>query len=533
MKKTALQNNMTPTTSLGVVKKSKTVKTVGDSPLLNAMIESTVSKPTVAARPKKSKSITPDTTTTNGALAHSTTYSKCLDFFVAAGNSRGQDINEHFINALKEDQDVSLRTLQYLRDVRGGLGERDQFKKLIRIALSEKSIPINVVISLIGKIVEIGRFDDLIEVFHHLSLNKGKLTQSRHSVLLDTCLLNVKHHLFVVPNKLAFKWCPTKGPVAKFLYKKLGFKTEQQWRKFVVPNRTTVEQSMCAKQWDEIEFGKLPSVASARYQKAFTRNGGSRYKEYIEQLKNGTAKINASALYPYDVIKALNHGNSEVSNAQWKALPDLIHDKTMNILPLIDVSSSMNCPTAVKGFSAMDMAIALGLYICEHARGKFKDSFLTFSDRPQLVLLPPKASLQERLQLVRRAHWEGSTNILRAFETVLNVAVTGGVKAKDMPSHIIVLSDMQFNSHNVQGRDLTTFQYIDKMYKEAGYKRPQLIFWKLDGDVNSANPITIHDSGTAMVSGFSTNVLSTVLGKKVTPIQAMLETVMIDRYSLW
>jgi len=59
---------------------------------------------------------------------------------------------------------------------------------------------------------------------------------------------------------------------------------------------------------------------------------------------------------------------------------------------------------------------------------------------------------------------------------------------------------------------------------------PKLVFWNLNGREGNS-PVTIHDSGTALVSGFSPAILKSILSAKtVTPVDIMLETVMNPRY---
>ena len=91
---------------------------------------------------------------------------------------------------------------------------------------------------------------------------------------------------------------------------------------------------MCAKDWKSIDYSKLPSLASSRYQKTFMKNDESRYETYKQALVDGVTKINAEAVYPYDVIKSIKHGGEKVvAQAQWDSLPNYMEDINERVLP--------------------------------------------------------------------------------------------------------------------------------------------------------------------------------------------------------
>ena len=461
-------------------------------------------------------------TTTNGALAHHSSLSANLDFFYLAGASRGKDIKQEFAKALNEDQEVALRTLQWLRDIRGGAGERQLFKDLFTTIGSVTNAS-----KVLYKIREIGRLDDLLSLSEQLE-GKGALEDMLSKEALDIFSAELKAN-----NGLAFKWTPIKGVTAKKLRTILGFKKEADWRKFVVAGRKTVEQQMCAKDWKEINFSHVPSVASARYQKAFGRNAPEQYGAYIESLKKGEAgvKINASAVYPYDIYKSCYQGNPDVAEQQWKALPDYLEGTTERILPLIDVSTSMQYPAGGSSVTCMGVAISLGWYIAERVKGKFNNTFMSFSDKPLMFQLSNIKSLKDVFDGIKQTPWGGSTNIQNAFYTLLQAALQNEVSADEMPTTILILSDMQFNSYSVDGKSLTAFEVVKAEYAKHGYELPKIVFWNLNA-ANKSIPVTKHETGTAMVSGFSPSLMRGILKGGLTPEQVMLDTVMIDRYKL-
>ena len=327
-------------------------------------------------------------------------------------------------------------------------------------------------------------------------------------------------------NGLAAKWTPRQGPIAVEIRNFYGM-TPKQYRKSLVALTNVVESKMCAKDWDSIEFGKLPSLASARYNKAFARNAAEAYSAYKARLVKGTDKVNASAVYPYDVIKTLRHGgDSVVADAQWASLPNYIGDAS--VMPLVDVSGSMSCPVGGNAnLQCIDVALSLGLYCADKNTGVFKDTFLTFSAKPTAQVV--KGTLSQKMAQMESSDWGMNTNLHAAFDEILRIAVKGGVNASDMPKTLLILSDMQFDQ--CVSYDDSAIQMIKRKYKDAGYTMPNVVFWNLNSRDNV--PVKFDKRGTALVSGFSPAVMKGILsGADMTPYGIMLATVDVPRYSV-
>lgn len=337
---------------------------------------------------------------------------------------------------------------------------------------------------------------------------------------------------------LCAKWCPRKGPVAANLRTYLGW-TPKYYRKRLVELTKVVEHDMCANKWDEINFNHVPSVASARYKKAFARHT-PKYKEWVEKLVKGdpTAKVNAGAVYPYDVLKGVIGGYStsyDKANldhivAQWNALPNYVGDA--NILPVVDVSGSMMCPaggpTSKSKTTCMDVSVSLGLYLADKNKGKFKDTFLTFSETPKLMNL--NGNILQKISQMSRSEWGMSTNLHAAMQKILDVAIGGKVPQEEMPEMLLILSDMQFNV--CVRYDDSAMQMIERKFNAAGYKTPKIVFWNLNAKDNV--PVKFDSSGTALVSGFSPSIVKSVLSgnmEEFTPAAIMLKTIMSERYN--
>jgi hypothetical protein len=179
--------------------------------------------------------------------------------------------------------------------------------------------------------------------------------------------------------------------------------------------------------------------------------------------------------------------------------------------------------------TCMDVAVSLGLYLSGKNKGKFKDTFLTFSENPELLNL--KGNIVQKMQQMVKSSWAMSTNLHRAMDKILSTAIAGGVPQEEMPQMLLILSDMQFNA--CARFDDSAMQMIKRKYAEAGYKTPAIVFWNLNAKDNV--PVKHDTSGVALVSGFSPAIVKSVLSSDMdqfTPEGIMLRTVMIDRYAL-
>lgn len=463
---------------------------------------------------------TQDAVTENGMATNSSSLNFCVDLFFTIGAMRGQDkerLIRNFSLAFNEDPTRAMKILFWARDVREGAGERQIFKDILVYLVENQSESLK---KNIGLISEYGRWDDLL-VLAGTKLEEEVFSQIQIAIGAG--------------NGLCAKWMPRKGTIAQRLREFMKM-SPKQYRKTLVNLTNVVETKMCANQWEAIEYGKLPSLASARYQKAFWKRDGERYKLYIEKLTKGEEKINAGAVYPYDVTKSLERGNKDVANAQWKALPNFMEGSTERVLPVVDVSGSMMSAVGGNGnVTCLDVSISLGLYISERNEGAFKDAFITFSAEPQLQIL--KGTLNERFLQLRRADWGYNTDLQKVFSLILDQAVKNNVPESEMPTKILVLSDMEFDaaihnsvfSSNTQWNP-TAQQMIQKMFGDAGYKMPGIVYWNIQSRGENI-PVSFNETETALVSGFSPSILKSLLkGEIVSPQQIMDETILSERY---
>ena len=449
---------------------------------------------------------TNDSLTENNMVTNSSSLNHCVDLFFQIGAMRGQDkarLINAFTKAFGENPLTAMRLLFWARDVRGGAGERQIFKDIVTYLANSRT---DVMRKNIHLVTEYGRWDDLLVFF-------GTPLEADALALISKGLAD--------KNGLCAKWMPrpnVKNREAKKQAHIIRTHLElspKEYRKLLVENSNTVEQLICSNGWAAVDYSKLPSKAMSDLMKAFSKHDKDRF----------------GALYPYDVVKNLRFGNQSGANTQWNALPNYLVDAKERFMPVVDVSGSMDCPAGSNpNVTCMDVAISLGLYISERNVGPFKDAFVTFSSSPELQIL--KGSLQERFNQLSRSQWSMSTNVEAVFRLLLNKAKASNVSENEMPTMILILSDMEFNAGTRNNLNSTAQEMFEKMYSEAGYKMPKVVYWNIQSRNDKNKPVHFDKDGTALVSGFSPALLTNLLaGKDMTPMSMMLDVIDSERYA--
>ncbi len=441
----------------------------------------------------------------NGMPAHSSSSSALVDMFFHLGTRtlNAQALQNFFTKAFYEDPVKAFKILFYNRDPRGGRGERESFRTLLKYLGNTEPEKVKKVVHLIP---EYGRWDDLFSL-----IGTG----------CEEAAFEVIYAGLESRDRLCAKWMPRKGKEARKLREFLGL-TPKSYRKALVERTQVVESLMCANQWEGIDFSKVPSRAGMIYAKAFFKHQAERYAKWREDLKKpeSKAKINVGALYPHEILhKIQTEGREFPCEEAWKRLGELFPAHNSNILPVCDVSGSMyGLP--------MEVSVALGIFLSERNTGKFKDVFCTFSERPQLQLL--RGDLLQKVRQLSNAAWGMNTNLEAVFKLIVTAAQ--GAAKEDVPTHILILSDMQFDQCVKEPRN-NALEMIEREFGELGLERPKVIFWNLR-DVGGDVPVKHDAKGTALVSGFSPSVLKTIVTAPddFTPLSIMEHTIGVERY---
>jgi len=446
-----------------------------------------------------------DSLTANGAVTHSTAGIHCLDLFFIAGASRfmsEEDILKAFIRAYREDKNVALKILFWARDARGGAGEKRFFQVIMRsLSVSDPEVYEQVAIH----IPTFGYWKDIFII-------------ERPS---DDTLNWLGHQLKENENaNLLAKWFPRKGEWFVGMHKYLGV-SAGAFRRRLTSMSNTVEQKMCANEWETIQYSKVPSVAGKRYTGAFYKHDGIRYASYISDVMEGKEKMNASVLFPSDLVHkvTVDGFNAKAYDAMWKSLPNYMEGCKERILPVCDVSGSMMG-------QPMEVSIGLGLYISERNEGPFKDLVLTFSEDPQFHKIEGN-TLSEKAFNLNRANWGMNTDLIKTFNVLLDRAVAGKVAQEDMPTKLLIISDMEFDQ---ACGSRTNFDIIKAAYAQWGYEMPGIIFWNVNGRLGNV-PVKANTMNTALVSGYSPSIIRSLLGgDELNPLAVMMKTINSERY---
>lgn len=451
--------------------------------------------------------------TENGAKTNASSLNPVLDFFALAGAMRGRvdEAVKLFKKAYAEDNLLALRALFYLRDIRGGQGERDLFRACLPIISREalkKNLPL---------VPEYGRWDDILglDIITIAPVIEEQLKADEEAMAKGESV------------SLLAKWLPsenTSSPttkaLAKRIYTVLGL-TPAQYRKKIVALRKYIkllEQQMSTKAWAEIDYEKVPSQAMRKHTKAFNRNDGERFKDFLGDVVKGEKKIKTSTLFTYEVFDLVQEGQTDAADALWKNLPDYTNGS--NALVLADVSGSMSG-------RPMSISVSLALYFAERNVGTFKDYFMTFTSTPQLVKVLGK-TLEDKLSMIENADWHGSTNIQGAFDAILNAALANKAHADEIPKVLYIISDMEFDSATGYNNQ-TNFEVIKAKFDAAGYTLPHLVFWNVDARNNQA-PATMYDNNVTLISGSSASTFRYAVEGK-TPLESMNDILNSERYA--
>ena len=493
-------------------------------------------------------------TTENGAIAHRTTKSDLLDMFAlgAAMRSRSDaDVILMFRKALAENETYALKCLFYIRDVRGGQGER----RFFRICMKDlaKNYP-DIARRNLTHIPQYGRWDDLY-VFVDTPLEADAFELMKNQLALD---VECK-----TPSLLA-KWLKSENTSSKES-RKLGNKTRiafgmnhKQYRKTLAVLRERInvlERLMSENRWDEIEFDKIPSRAGLIYKNAFARHDLEREQSeknvttYAEFAKSTETKVNAKALYPYECVAealkifrtgsyysmrelpAFNDTNRLMVNKYWDNLTDYFNGATFNGIAVVDTSGSMVRNDAA---APINVAISLGLYCAERAQGPFAGHYISFASRPQLIKTEG-VDFVDKVQRIYKTNLVDDTNIEATFNLMLNTAIQNRCSQDDLPQNVIVISDMEFNTamdyrSGINSNTVDTLlEGIAKKWAAHGYEMPHLIFWNVDARQN--NIPMIGNGRISYVSGMSPTIFETIMSGK-TGYDLMMEKLDSDRYTV-
>lgn len=493
-------------------------------------------------------------TTENGATAYRSTGTNLYDMFALGGAMRArsdEDVILMFIKAYEENPVYAMKCLFYLRDVRGGQGERRFFRVVVKYMAQHYTAAMK---GMLGYVPEYGRWDDLY-AFVGTPLEVDAFEIIKKQLALD---VECK-----TPSLLA-KWLKSENTssadsrrLAHITRSYLGA-TSREYRKTLslLRNRINiVERLMSENRWDEIEFDKIPSRAGLIYKNAFARHDIERAqvgaRTYADFAKDTNTTVNAKALYPYEVVSkaidlmgyasmwsyysrkevALDNTDRLMINKYWDNLTDYFNGKVFNGMALVDTSGSM---TGDSASAPINVAISLGMYCAEKAQGPFHNHFMTFESQPHFIEVEG-VDFCDKVHRITKAPWAGSTNIEAAFDLMLQTAVANHCSQDEIPQNLIIISDMEFNmacnrsSYHQELTSQSLLEGIREKWEAYGYQMPHLVFWNVEARQNNL-PMR-DEKGITFVSGMSPVIYEMLMSGKSAQ-DLMYEKLDSERYAV-
>ena len=485
---------------------------------------------------------------------------------------------EYIREAVKEDVDDTFILAFNIRDCRGGKGERSLGRyALIWLFLNYNQKFMNIA----QHIATYGRWDDLLylwprvlnleidgDIFSKVELinknynsNISKKVEVEYLRSQQLELVKLMGNQLISdlegmkngkPITLCAKWAPTQKDSLDFKHQTvntlcttMGWSYKEYRTKYTSPLRLylkIVERFMCSNSWDEIDYSKVPSCAMKKLKSSFEKRSPETFLAWKQKLNKGEVTINAKQLFPHEIIFEIQNNkgfSSDILNAQWKVLEDETNKLGVlkDTLCVVDTSGSMTNwgyhprKTKLPSFHPIDVAIGLGLLIANSVKGVFHNHVITFHSSPSFQVLKD-SSLQERYDTIKSIPWGGSTDIQKTFDLILNKAKNHKLKQEDMPKRILILSDMQFNIVEGYRNKKTNFEAIKQKYEESGYVKPSIIFWNIAANISDF-PVTVDENNTAMICGFNTSILKSLLkSEEFSSLSIMREVIDSDRYQI-
>ena len=416
--------------------------------------------------------------------------SMVLDFFYGAQRTTSDaELYSLADAAAKESLLYTMKTIAYIR---GGRGERDLGRRLLGWLqkYDEKQLIENMPLFL----EKYGRYDDFVYLPRNSKAMYAYLKHLGEQLVVDHANMELGK-----PVSLAAKWVPSetsavnkKTALTFRLARSMKIPISELRKKYITPLRTYIgilEQKMCAKDWENVDYKKVPFQAFRRHKKAFERNDREKYEAHT---------VVRPCIAPHEIVAPYLVGRplNEDLEASWETIKKM--DKTV---VLSDVSLSTTGITLL-------ISVTLGL---------LGERVLTFEPNPQFVEVDEN-TLFEKVQKMRIIPSSSSTNICEALKCLLT---------DKCGERLVIVSDMPLNQVDSLYNDATR-ETMDKMFSDAGIKMPTIVYWNV-----KHNSLKFEEMfGITVVSGFSPDILHCILnGEPPTRFNTMMTVLNNDKYN--
>lgn len=483
------------------------------------------------------------TRTMNGAGSWRSTGDACLDLFSVAGGMRWRGEKDQirlFERAYIESPDLAMKLLFHIRDIRGGMGERRMFRTLL--AHTARIWPASARRN-VQYVAEFGRWDDLLCLLDTPACTEAVSVISRQLEDDLAALARRGNGDCSAHISLLAKWLPsdnassrrTRAMAAKLM--RLLDMDARTYRKTLTRLRAAIsltERRLTANQADRINYEAVPAGAMLKYRKAFRRQDGERFGQYVRDVAACEKSMHADALFPYQILRPFFGEMTFRREAEGADVLDVLWDSmsgevgNANALSVIDTSGSMYWTRPGVPMVPALVSQAMGLYCAERCRGLFHNTYITFSRYPTLMTVRGD-NLADKLRYLSTAPWGGNTDLMAVFDLILRTAVKARAPQEEMPSVLYIFSDMEFD-RAVTDPDRTVFEAAEEKFRAAGYRLPAVVFhnvnsWKMHA------PVTAHTRGAALTSGAGVSAVKEHFSGNVTPMSHMLRVLNAPRYA--
>jgi len=458
------------------------------------------------------------TYTENGAISLKTTENIIVDYYMMFSRNLNKDLNEKYLEKCWNINPYQTIAIIFNgRDRKNGKKEKQISNESMLWLRNNK--PNTYKLNIMNYINNFGCWKDLLYISYKNLHNNYELVLFANKLKQDKIYLNEDK-----PISLCAKWSPSENDrndkkkqfahkIASIIYSNDDkYKMEKYRKEYLVPLRNKIqiiETMMCNNEWEQISYENVPSIASKKYLKAFMKHDNIRYLKYLEDVRNGDKKINITGILPHELLKyyLINDSENETIELQWKTIVDDIKSSGIlkNTIPIIDMSGSMF--SASNGDIPARCAISLGILISMCCEGKFHKKIISFSETPTIIDLKSDSLFNCFKQLLKIPVGY-NTNFISCSELIINLGKMFSIPDEEMPKKLVVLTDMQFDKIPYNQYDLkTTYEHIFNLFKESNYTSPKFIFWNLNSDHKETFPVNCNVEGTAMISGFSEQLL--------------------------
>ena len=460
-------------------------------------------------------------------------------FYSADGVMDAVEALRLFITSYEEDPLYTMKWLMYARHIKLGLGERDVFRMMLtKIGDLHPEMALQFIIG--TELWNYGRWDDVLRIF--FDTTSGILHDGLGELIVNQFRRDVMGCGLGDSISLLAKWMPSNNTSSKqkrseaAILQSLLHLNAREYRKILSKLRehlAVVDRKASLNQWNDINYNHVPSKANLKYRTAFLKHDEERRKAYLTSLEKGgdSVKINANSMFLYDIVQAYvkaDSGWDSSLNPYDETLEQLWNAQESpkdydDILVIRDGAGSMGqqlCGNS--SVTALSVADSIALYCAQHNKNEpFKNRFITFSNRPQMVDISMCQTLRDKLRRLHRYDDYSNTDIEATFNLILDTAVKNHLRQEELPSACLIISDMQFDQATKHEDNITVIESCRRKFEDIGYTIPKLIFWNVSVYAHNTIPVQMHPSGVILVSGFSKSIVDMVVSGEVNPEMAL------------